>query len=179
MDVDKCRVVAVVLLLGAPPLAVAGMSGPGWDGVELLLGGSVRADKRDFDQIQATLAYRLPDLRVAGRRLPLRVEALAGAFQSRDDQQARFLAAGLDLRYRPMGGPVTWSFGSAAAATDRHLFHDIDFGGDFQFISHLGLSVGLVAGVGFSLRLQHMSNGGMEKPNPGLDTALLGVKWLF
>jgi lipid A 3-O-deacylase len=62
--------------------------------------------------------------------------------------------------------------------SDSHVTSDLDFSTRFQFGDHLG------AGYRFerydvSLRVQHISNGGMRNPNPGINfLGLRVIRWL-
>lgn len=69
---------------------------------------------------------------------------------------------------RPSGAPYL------EAAIGFHALSDLDFGRGretstrFQFGDHIG--VGIVRGrYDFAVRLQHLSNGGIRNPNPGIN----------
>jgi hypothetical protein len=55
--------------------------------------------------------------------------------------------------------------------SDSHVTEDKVFGSAFQFGDHIGAGVRFGEGNRYdlSLRLQHLSNGGIRKPNPGID----------
>jgi hypothetical protein len=70
------------------------------------------------------------------------------------------------------------------AAIGFHLLSDLDFGKGkdtstrFQFGDHVGL--GFVRGrYDFGLRLQHLSNGGIRNPNPGINFLIFRVQYLL
>ena len=62
--------------------------------------------------------------------------------------------------------------------SDSHINRDLDFSTRFQFGDHVG------AGYRFDeydlqLRFQHLSNGGMRNPNPGINFLVLRLqRWL-
>ena len=63
--------------------------------------------------------------------------------------------------------------------SDSHISSDVDFSTRFQFGDHLGAGYRWDNGYDLSLRVQHISNGGMRNPNPGIN--FLGVRlirWL-
>ena len=55
--------------------------------------------------------------------------------------------------------------------SDSHITENKIFGSAFQFGDHIGAGVRFGEGKRYdlSLRLQHLSNGGIRKPNPGID----------
>ena len=62
--------------------------------------------------------------------------------------------------------------------SDSHINSDLDFSTRFQFGSHLG--AGYHHGrYDWQVRLQHLSNGGMRNPNPGINfMAIRLTRWL-
>jgi lipid A 3-O-deacylase len=62
--------------------------------------------------------------------------------------------------------------------SDSHINSDLGFSTRFQFGDHLG--VGYSDGrYDWQLRLQHLSNGGMRNPNPGINFVVLRLqRWL-
>lgn len=147
----------------------------GWDRIAVLGGASLVGGDRDFDQVQIVVGYRLPDW--PREAIQLRLEGLAGTFRADGGQSGNFIGAGFELSYQPRDSALTWSFGSAATGVSRHEFDTVDLGSDIQFISHLGVRTEIGERVGLAARIQHMSNAGIESPNPGLDTAVIGVDW--
>ena len=70
------------------------------------------------------------------------------------------------------------------AAVGFHAVSELDFERNretsthFQFGDHVG--VGIVRGrYDFGLRLQHLSNGGIRNPNPGINFLILRVQYLL
>ena len=60
--------------------------------------------------------------------------------------------------------------------SDSHISTDLGFSTRFQFGDHLG--VGYDEGAwGWQLRLQHISNGGMRNPNPGINFLILRLQY--
>jgi lipid A 3-O-deacylase len=55
----------------------------------------------------------------------------------------------------------------------------LDLGGHLQFTSHIGILLRLWRGLYLGWRLQHISNGGLARHNPGINpsTAELRVAW--
>ncbi|MGH8670265.1 MAG: acyloxyacyl hydrolase [Burkholderiales bacterium] len=73
------------------------------------------------------------------------------------------------------------------AAIGFHLLSDLSvsrtriFGSNFQFGDHLaaGWRFGGLGRYDVSLRLQHLSNGGLKKPNPGINFLVLRFAYHF
>ncbi len=73
------------------------------------------------------------------------------------------------------------------AAIGFHLLSDLSvtrtriFGSSFQFGDHLGAGwrLGDRGRYDLSVRIQHLSNGGLKKPNPGINFALLRLAYHF
>ena len=63
--------------------------------------------------------------------------------------------------------------------SDSHVSSDVDFSTRFQFGDHLGAGYRWGDGYDLSVRLQHISNGGMRNPNPGMNfLAVRLIRWL-
>ncbi|HEX6267869.1 MAG TPA: acyloxyacyl hydrolase [Burkholderiales bacterium] len=73
------------------------------------------------------------------------------------------------------------------AAIGFHFLSDLSitrtrlFGSKFQFGDHLGAGwrFGGLGRYDLSVRLQHLSNGGFKKPNPGIDFAIVRFAYHF
>ena len=63
----------------------------------------------------------------------------------------------------------------------RHISRERLFSTNFQFGDHLGAGVRFGAGGRYDLglRLQHISNGGIREPNPGIDFLMLRLQHHF
>lgn len=60
--------------------------------------------------------------------------------------------------------------------SDSHINSDLDFSTRFQFGSHLG--AGYHHGrYDWQVRVQHLSNGGMRNPNPGINFVVLRLQY--
>jgi Lipid A 3-O-deacylase (PagL) len=75
--------------------------------------------------------------------------------------------------------PLSFELGAGFTGLSRHDFESKDFGIYFQFITHLGLNWEITDHFRLSYRLQHMSNGGLAVPNPGLNLHMLGLSYKF
>lgn len=89
------------------------------------------------------------------------------------------------LRLRPDGGSSAWfweaGIGVTLADQRYHPAGQEEFSTRFNFASHLGIGINFGARRQHELllRLQHVSNAGIKKPNPGLEFLQLRYAWHF
>ena len=74
-----------------------------------------------------------------------------------------------------------WEFGIGVSFLDKKRFAGKNLGSYYQFEDRLGLTLALDPAKkrSISLRYFHYSNGGLEKPNPGMDFINLSYAWRF
>lgn len=58
----------------------------------------------------------------------------------------------------------------------RREFRGLNLGTRLQFTSHIGALIRPLPHLAFGWRLQHMSNGGLDKSNPGVNLSTLEVR---
>ncbi len=100
---------------------------------------------------------------------------------NRSDQNA-VLAISPILRYpltEWLQRPLALEFGIGLSLLDDTRFAGKDVSTHYQFEDRLGLSLQLTPDESVSLRYLHYSNGGLKKPNPGLDFISLSYAWYF
>lgn len=117
-----------------------------------------------------------------GGELTTHAEVFAATWRARDSggRRANFLQVGLVpmLRWRPGAGRSPWFLEGGiglSAMDERFDTPDKTFGSRLNFSDNLALgrSFGGQGRHEFSLRLQHTSNAGLKKPNPGLNLLAL------
>ena len=69
--------------------------------------------------------------------------------------------------------------GINATLISRDEYGDDDFGGPFQFTSHIGLNYRFGDHLSIGYRLQHMSNAGIYDKNPGINFNMLELGYFF
>ena len=69
--------------------------------------------------------------------------------------------------------------GVGATAVSETKFHDKDISSTFQFGDHIGAGFKLADNMRIGLRVSHFSNGGMKKPNQGLNQVQLNFAMGF
>jgi lipid A 3-O-deacylase len=62
--------------------------------------------------------------------------------------------------------------------SDEHISRRLDFSTRFQFGDHVGVGYRFET-YDFAVRLQHLSNGGMRNPNPGINFLVLRMQYHF
>jgi hypothetical protein len=75
--------------------------------------------------------------------------------------------------------PLTFECGSSPTFLSKYQFGDENFGGKFQFTSHIGLNWHLTKHISIGYRFQHMSNAGLWNPNPGLNLNMFSFTFRF
>lgn len=106
------------------------------------------------------------------------IEIAVGAIQNADDAQA-FLSTGPVWRLGGLDQAVFVDFGFSPTVIGGSRFNDRDMGGNVHFTSSLsiGRTFGQSRQSAVALRLQHISNGGLNDANPGMD--MLGLNFIF
>ncbi len=158
----------VLLALCDPGTAVAAE----W---ELGLRGGTDATRahQSYNAAELYLLYPLSwQAEVPGGQLRSRLDCGAGWIEAAGDNGG-WLAAGADLVYALDALPLEIEAGFRPAWFPDSDFARDDFGGPLLFASHAGVAIRL-APVTLSYRFQHLSNGGLDDENPGLDLHLFG-----
>jgi lipid A 3-O-deacylase len=104
-------------------------------------------------------------------------EASAGAWESADDSSADFALTPV-FRVERYGRQRVPYIEAAIGfhILSRHISRERQFSTNFQFGDHIG--AGIRSGkYDFGLRAQHISNGGIRHPNPGINFLLLRFQY--
>lgn len=105
-------------------------------------------------------------------------DAYVGGWSGKDLSDHRFTTAvigiGPSLRWRGAQGTSPWFFeaGTSLMVSNKYFYNgDERMGTRWNFASHLGLgrNFGSASQHELSLRVQHASNAGIKKPNPGIN----------
>ena len=161
------RLVAAVMILAAVPAS-------SFAAVDFLIPDDVRlvSSARKFDDTsQFAVAFRSSAPRVLRAD---HVELAVGTiFTSKESHP--FASLGPVWRF-PLRGPSTYvNFGFSPTLLSGSTFNGRELGGKFHFTSslELGMRFGTFQQFSLSLRGQHISNGGTNGTNPGLD--MIGI----
>jgi len=134
----------------------------------------------DFQQYDSFLTWFLPwewqfaSNWMAGTFLETNAGLLRGGGES-----ALVGSAGPGINFSGFGGKIDIPLGVNATFISDHTLGDVDLGGKIQFTSHIGLSFNFSRHLMLGYRLQHMSNAGIYKPNPGVNIHLLAIGYRF
>jgi hypothetical protein len=75
--------------------------------------------------------------------------------------------------------PLSFEGGVCPTLLSRDKFGSDDFGMQLQFTSYLGLNLDFAKHWRVGYRFQHMSNGGLATPNPGLNMHVFALSYVF
>ena len=114
----------------------------------------------------------------SGWHIQTRVDLTAGWINGRGDD-ACFGTLGPSFELSWDKCPVTFDVGSSPTVLSRDQFGNTDFGTQFQFTTHAGLTWKIGSHVSVGYRFQHMSNCGIGSSNPGLNLSSIGLGWRF
>lgn len=160
---------ALAALLGLAPGSAAAIEigaragtkiGPGADfrSTEFYLRSALPWDLGDFERWTIT-----PHGEVAGGRLRV------------DDESLTMGSLTIGLWLTPMAYPVRFSIGGGPSYITESELGGTQFGGRWQFNSHIGVTLTLSSRFALGYRLQHTSNGGIYDRNQGFDLQTLEV----
>jgi lipid A 3-O-deacylase len=74
------------------------------------------------------------------------------------------------------GGLLTFHAGFRPTFLTRTTFGSLGVGTHIQFTSHIGVLIRPLPHLAVGWRLQHMSNGGLKTPNPGVNLSTFEVR---
>jgi hypothetical protein len=93
-----------------------------------------------------------------------------------DDQHHGAVGSlGPKLRLTPGVFPVSLVAGFAPTVLTRRSFREENYGSAMQFTSSAGLEWNVTGRYELGYRFQHMSNGSLGSPNPGLNLHMFGI----
>jgi hypothetical protein len=144
--------------------------------------GGFQADhsNRDFGQVEGFGNLNLPWGWDLGREwhLQSRLDLSLGWLGGRGDS-AFIGTLGPSLIVSRARLPLSFEGGVSPSYLSHEHFGLEDFGGNVQFTSYLGLNLDFARHWRLGYRFQHMSNAGLATPNPGLNTHMFALSYLF
>ena len=135
---------------------------------------------KNFQQYEFFVDYPLPWnwQWSGGWQLDTRVSGTAGILYG--GGKTGFVGSvGPALSFSQADVPLSLELGSSPTLLSRSQFEGADFGTKFQFTSHLGIHFQPNRELELGYRFQHMSNAGIEKPNPGLNLHMFELGYRF
>ena len=150
-----------------------------WE-VGLQGGWSYSDEEESFNQAALILAHRLPLQwqRWDVLHVSTRLTAMAGVLDGGGDT-GLLGTLGLELVFGLGDSPFDFRTGGGATLMSRYKYGDEDLGGAFQFTSYIGLDYRFLERLSAFARLQHMSNAGIYSENPGVNMAMIGLRYAF
>jgi hypothetical protein len=171
-------VVLISLISGLFPTSWAEESG--WGAVGFRAGIDDGDNDEDFEQYEGFVLYDLPWSWsfVPDWTLGTYLELNAGVLDGGGD--AAFIGSiGPGLILKAFDNRLAVSGGINPTYVSEDTFGDEDFGGSFQFTSHIGISFRPIRPFSIGYRFQHMSNAGIYSENPGLNLHMLELAYYF
>ena len=144
--------------------------------------GGFQADKSnwDFYQVEAFGELNLPWGWDLGKEwhLQSRLDLSLGWLNGRGDSS--FIGTlGPSLIVSRARLPLSFDGGVCPTILSCEHFGSEDFGMNLQFTSYLGLNWDFAEHWRLGYRFQHMSNGGLATPNPGLNMHIFALSYVF
>lgn len=166
-------------LVAAPLLgALASPAQGGWSAAGFQAGLGILESKDEFSQYDVLVLRDLPWSRrwASGRTLRTQLNLRAGVIDA-DGETGGLVAVGPSVAFTRPASRFGFDAGINLAWLSRDRFGARDFGQALQFISSIGVKYRLGGALSIGYRLQHMSNAGLDRTNPGLDMATIEVVW--
>ena len=144
-------------------------------------GISTGTDTGEFEQYELFLHYptNWDEIRISSNWYLLTTVSLSGGILRASDEVEGIVSIGPRLVLGRVDSRISLDGGIVVTFLGEENFTDTDFGGPIQFTSHVGINLPLGKHLSFGYRLQHMSNAGLRRPNPGLNMHLFGVSLSF
>jgi hypothetical protein len=135
----------------------------------------------EFLQAEAFVEWNIPHLRTesdSGWFLQTKL-SFSGGYLAGNGGQATVGTLGPAVTLGKLRLPVSLEAGFSPTLISAYRFGSVDFGEELQFTSYIGLNLDLSRHVRLGYRFQHMSNGDLAKPNPGLNINMFALSYVF
>lgn len=144
-------------------------------------GASVQNEREDIDQYELFTTFSLPwQWQWPNKNWVLSTQQhvrIGGLVSDDDEGVVVSIAAGLTLS-KP-NGRFGIDIGSGPTYISEDEYGPHDLGGNFQFTSHIRLRYKLTDHFSIGYRYHHISNAGIDSPNPGLDVQSLDLSYWY
>ena len=152
----------------------------GWSAVGFRAGIDDGRNDEDFEQYEGFVLYDLPWSWsfAPDWTLGTYLELNAGILDGGGDT-AFIGSIGPGLNLKAFDNRLAIWGGINPTFISEDTFGDEDFGGSFQFTSHIGISFRPIQPLSIGYRFQHMSNAGIYSENPGLNLHMLELAYYF
>ena len=144
-------------------------------------GASVQNEREDINQYELFTTFKLPwqwQWPNSNWLLSTQQHARIGALVS-DDDDGFVVSIAMGLTLEKPGGRFGVDIGSGPTYISQDEFGPQDMGGNFQFTSHIRLRYKLTDHFSIGYRYHHISNAGIDRPNPGLDVQSIDLSYWY
>ena len=143
-------------------------------------GSSLLDGASSFNETQGFVNWNLPWLWDLGKdwRLQTRLD-FSGGWLGKRSSNAAIGTVGPTLVLSRGRLPLSFEAGSGPTLLSRDTFPSSDLGSKLQFSTFVGLIWDFAKHWRLGYRFDHISNGGLSSPNPGLRMHLLGLSYRF
>ena len=86
---------------------------------------------------------------------------------------------GFEFIFKTVKFPLELRAGEALTLLSEVKIGEEDFGGPVQFTGHIGLNYCFLEKLRAVVQVQHTSNGGLYRENPGINTIMFGLLYQF
>jgi hypothetical protein len=145
------------------------------DGTGVRYGFPGNSSGDEFSQAEAYLNGNMPWGFGLGKGWGAKTQLQATAGVLRNEVNGGIFSLGPALLVRKNKSPLALDIGLSPAMLTRHEFPQKNFGINFQFATHMGLTLDLSRKVQIGYRFQHMSNAHLDERNPGLNLHMVAV----
>ncbi len=143
-------------------------------------GSSLNHGGSSYNELQGFMNWNLPWSWDLGKdwHLQSRLDFSAGWLGNRGTDAA-IGTVGPSLVLRRERLPLSLEAGTGPTLLSRHVFPADDLGSALQFSTFVGLNWDFAKHWSVGYRFDHISNGGLSSPNPGLRMHLLSLSYRF
>ena len=95
------------------------------------------------------------------------------------DKIGFILSAGPQISFNLSNYKTNISLSTMPTYVTREMYKDFSIGGRFHFLSRIGILYRISEEMGIEYSFEHISNGGIVKPNPGVNFHMAGLRFYF
>jgi len=143
-------------------------------------GTSENEMRGSFNQYEIFIARALPlDIIISSKvalrpRMEVSIASLVG-----ESKTGYYSTVGTITTVDFANNPISIEVGSSFTFLNKYEYEQVNIGGLFHFISHIGISLKLYQHIRTTFRFQHMSNAGIRQPNPGINLNIWEINYSF
>ena len=141
-------------------------------------GFSVNDYGSDFTHFEGAFDYKLPVQIIFNENFGIEVAAtISTGIMSSRNRNGLLIGAGPKILVKVIKSYFVISLSSLPTYVTRDLYRDFSIGGKFHFLSQIGFNLFMNRNISLVYNFQHISNAGFERPNPGVNFHMIGVRY--